>query len=932
MDGTAATSLTSVLRPPLHALDQLGDPFDDAGMQVARELDRLGDGWTVYVRPRVGLDRPDFVAVHDRYGICAIDVKAWLPHAVRRVDEGGFEFSNDSGGWSRAAEHPRFEASRVRLTIFDQFFAMPEDGGSPTPEVRSIIVLPAFTTEQAEQLFGRVDIDEGEQLIGVWGGEVLARLEDAVRGLGCAPPRPESIAKFHEHVVTSEATRRDTAAPMTPEVAEIAENPRGFRVRRIRGGAGSGKTFALTSRAARLAAEGRDVLLLSFNVTMANRLRQLSAERCAEIGADATRITCSNFHSFCTRVVQDAEVSGLQLDAPSGVPWTVAIVAKVRSAFDQGFRRTYGAVLIDEGQDFTEDWWNLLRTRVVGADGEMVIAVDPTQDLYSRSSWTRDDSLSDTGFSGDWIDLGPTQRLPDDVVEFVRTFAGSHLGGAKQLPVAAPGHVTGAETSSTSVRRWTNVERANDLGRAVGLEVVRMLRDNPTLHPGDVTFLCDYHHDGVAAARVIEQAGIPVHHIFSRDPDAPRRRRKHRYWPGAPAVKGSTVHSFKGWESPALVVGIGVDSRSKRVAYVSLTRLADPLDGRPSVVSVLNADRSLKSSGEVFEAGSAEPAPGTARTTYAAAPTSPPTPARSAFDPALGAGVAPAPHPNPATAPAPLGDTTPAPAATAPAPSTFDATPMVSPPVTDSLLAPTTSHDAAAHSPAAASTAPASSPAAPPTDGQDVPGRPAASTPTASEIAAVAAPSVPLTPPADPFADSTAPAPGHDPFLAAPAPPTAPAEPVAATAATSAVDPFASGPQITIDTAPTAPTVSAEPATTAPAAATNGTAIGATGLGGAPTTPAGWGAPGLAPSAPAASSTHAPCDHHAAPAPAIAAVRGGLPAPAPAPASTPEPVTTPAPAPAAAPAAWGAPPAPEPPAPWGAPSAPSATASDTVGV
>ena len=749
MDGIATTSPTTVLRPPLHALDRLSEPFDDARMRVAHALGGLGDGWTVYVRPRVGLDRPDFVAAHDRYGICAIDVRGWLPHAVRRLDEGGFEFSTDGGGWTRASEHPRFEASRVRSTIFDQFYAMPEDGGSPTPEVRSIVVLPEFTSDQAAQLFGSVDIDEGERLVAVWGGEVLGDIGDAVRGLGCAPPRPASMAKFHEHVVTAETHTPSAPAPLTPQVAEVVENPLGLGVRRVRGSAGSGKTFALTTRAARLAAEGRDVLLLSFNVTMANRLRQLSADRCAEMGADATRITCSNFHSFCTRVVQDAEVSGLQLDAPSGVPWTVAIVAKVRSAFDQGFRRSYGAVLVDEGQDFSADWWNLLRTRVVGADGEMVIAVDPTQDLYGRSGWTRDAAQADTGFSGDWIELGATQRLPGDVVAFVSDFAGHHLGGTKALPVAEPGHVSGRATTSTSVRRWTNVERANDLGRAVGFEVVRMLRDNPSLRPTDVTFLCDYHHDGVAAARVIEQAGIPVHHIFSRDPDAPRRRRKHRYWPGAPAVKGSTVHSFKGWESPALVVGVGVDSRSKRVAYVSLTRLADPLDGRPSVVSVLNADRSLTSSAAVFEAGSAEPSrqapPATTGAVATPASFAPDPVASFAPDPAapftpspanalaavvpseettaIGAPpfessvpvTAPAAQadPDPFARPAPVPATDPfaapafasppdttvfspqpsagfdAPASvapSAPAPSTFDSPPIVSPPLVDSLL------------------------------------------------------------------------------------------------------------------------------------------------------------------------------------------------------------------------------------------------------
>ena len=50
------------------------------------------------------------------------------------------------------------------------------------------------------------------------------------------------------------------------------------------------------------------------------------------------------------------------------------------------------------------------------------------------------------------------------------------------------------------------VERVADLGIAVGREVVRLLAEHPDLSPRDVVYLCEYHHDGLAAAGEIEAA------------------------------------------------------------------------------------------------------------------------------------------------------------------------------------------------------------------------------------------------------------------------------------------------------------------------------------------------------------------------------------------------------------------------------------------
>ncbi len=42
--------------------------------QVYEALVHLEHGWTVFAEPRIGLDDPDFLAIHDRRGVCAFEV------------------------------------------------------------------------------------------------------------------------------------------------------------------------------------------------------------------------------------------------------------------------------------------------------------------------------------------------------------------------------------------------------------------------------------------------------------------------------------------------------------------------------------------------------------------------------------------------------------------------------------------------------------------------------------------------------------------------------------------------------------------------------------------------------------------------------------------------------------------------------------------
>jgi len=562
--------------PPLDHLDELLTPLDERGLDVASKLELLDDEWTVYARPQLGQDIPDFVLVHAKHGVIVVEILVDQPDVIE-------------------------VAQRHRDTIVDQFFALPADDRDPGASVRSAIIAPHLSTADATQAIGS---DPSGVTLRLWGSDVLER---HLAGVVMAPPgvvvNAESVRRLHHQLVV-DGVSHGMVAPvqLSAQARMVAANPKGAEIRGVTGPPGSGKTFALTARAARLAAEGKSVLVLCFNLTLAHRLRNLVGQRCAEYGANPARVTCTSFHTFCARVVDDAASAGIVAEEPLRGTWPVKIVAKTEDVLSRGFERQYDAVLVDEGQDFQHQWWNLLRHRVLRPDGEMLLATDPTVDLYGKSSWATPSTLESAGFVEPWIEMSGSYRMAPELIESTNLFAREYVSDDAPIPLVPDDQAAVVGAVSSGQRAWRNIDRVADLGPEIGREVVRLLAERPDLAPRDVVYLCEYHHDGLAAAEIIEAAGYPVHHVYSRDPDE-RQRRKSRFWPDADAVKGCTVHAFKGWESPAVVLGIGMEERSRRLAYTAMTRVTSTTGLESSYLAVISADPRMAEFAERFEHG-----------------------------------------------------------------------------------------------------------------------------------------------------------------------------------------------------------------------------------------------------------------------------------------------------------------------------------------
>lgn len=157
---------------------------------------------------------------------------------------------------------------------------------------------------------------------------------------------------------------------------EIARNlGEGHRV--IHGVAGSGKTLILAYRCQYLARTlQKPILVLVFNRSLASWLRhQFDAQGLMD------RVTVRTFHGWCADQLRLYHVA----QPVAGGNYEEMVQTVVR-AVDRGQipRAQYGAVLIDEGHDFSPEWLTLAVQMLDPVSNHLLLHYDDAQSIYGE--------------------------------------------------------------------------------------------------------------------------------------------------------------------------------------------------------------------------------------------------------------------------------------------------------------------------------------------------------------------------------------------------------------------------------------------------------------------------------------------------------------------------------------------------------------------
>lgn len=142
----------------------------------------------------------------------------------------------------------------------------------------------------------------------------------------------------------------------------LAHYPRAFIV----GGAGTGKTWIGIKKVLRCVQSGNKALYLCYNKALAEFVSMIVAD---------TRVDCYNIDNFAYSVLKDKVFSVPEYNGCKEYSVLISNVPNLKK---------YDLVVVDEGQDFTEDW-AFTANLLLKESGALYVFYDESQNIFSRN-------------------------------------------------------------------------------------------------------------------------------------------------------------------------------------------------------------------------------------------------------------------------------------------------------------------------------------------------------------------------------------------------------------------------------------------------------------------------------------------------------------------------------------------------------------------
>lgn len=499
----------------------------------------------------------DFLVTHPQMGLLAIEVKG-----------GGVRVDYRTGQWSsvdaQAKEHPISnpfkQAVRGKHSLLGKLREHPDWRrlGIGRIVVGHGVLLPDVANGRrlrgpdapAEILGDNSDISQIHRWIeGVfehWRGSGAGSPEasgtlgpagiDLVRRVFA---RVVEVRPLLSHVA---AVEDDERLRLTAEQVRVLDLLSRQRRVAVSGGAGTGKTLLAVEKAKRLAAEGFSTLLTCFNRPLADHMRAL----CADIDG----LEVASFHQVCEAWAKAASGEGqdvleqARLHYPRGDHFALHLPTAFTLAVEAVSKR-YDAIVVDEGQDFSDEFWLPLELSLADPDrSPLYVFFDENQAVYRLAS----------GFPMNLSPVGLSKNCRN--TETIHRAAFRHYTGPSAEPPPVPG--------APIVRL---VEESLDRqARAIARFVARLLTDEKFSSRDVVVLIADRARRS-DYERALLATSLPSGVVWGTKSALQR------------AVLIDTVARFKGLEALAAIVWLG-------------TR-ADTLDGRETLYVGLSRARSI---------------------------------------------------------------------------------------------------------------------------------------------------------------------------------------------------------------------------------------------------------------------------------------------------------------------------------------------------
>lgn len=619
-------SLDRFVSPPFQAVKE---SLSDDEISVFRSLEtKLPTEVEIYVKPQLNGLSTDF-CLFSPVGVMPIILCDWDLSSGKFTAHNDLSAVNEESPDGHLVTHqsPINRLLVLRDLILDLFCARSEMSLSNLELIVCAgVIFTKATTQQALSLCRSIPKTDDPKGSAVWNGK-----NSSVRILGndifdsetmhfIVPITQSWRAKWQSEIVYRDVRswlvepeqRAINREPLELDLTQkrLVTDPTPPKYRRIRGPAGSGKSLILAARAQELVNRGSRVLVVFFNITLLRWLQSYADRWAIQSSTSNNRVLPNNHVTFVHyhRLLKWLCFDHLPLSLAYESIWknqnnsiekktelTTALIVAALPHFPD--HRKYDAILVDEGQDFLPSWWGLVR-KLCKENGERLLVRDTTQDIYGRAPRWPEGDWAGAGFSGQWINLEVSYRLPRSVADFALRFAQQFMPQNQVIEPRATQQM-GLSLEKCFIK-WENCYAPDghylEVVTHAVVELLKQLEDGGSWP--DITVIVTSRNFGWSLSQSLKHLKINTAHTFAgadsdrftREQQQLERRKKIGFSLVSGVVKITTIASAKGLEARGIVVAIGPgDSLEKAsLVYTAITRVKASPKG--SGLVVVNAD------------------------------------------------------------------------------------------------------------------------------------------------------------------------------------------------------------------------------------------------------------------------------------------------------------------------------------------------------
>ncbi|MCK9279956.1 MAG: NERD domain-containing protein [Melioribacteraceae bacterium] len=534
------------------------------------------NGWLIFLQPYLNGSRPDIVLFNPKTGLLIIEVKDWNLKNYSWKHENDKQrtlFVNDGRGTypiKSPVKQVNYYKEKLTGQLLPQIGESIDNNKKSYGLIKTAIYFHNASTFEARE-FLKEEIDNFKYFP-VFGNDLLDknRINEIV---------PDINRKSY---FWKESWNKEIIFWMSPPFHSIEQgtplNLNKYQLKysdpspghhRIRGVAGSGKTQVLSYRAANLASKEKNVLILTFNITLWHYIRDMIQR--STYSFDWKHISLNHFHGFCKDILNEygqewpSDFGSDESVFRTGVPELILSIVVGKEHFK------YDAIYIDEGQDYFYEWYEMLCEFINDRD-ELVILSDKKQNIYGRDLDWLDKRRKGLEKFGDWIELKTIIRLTVKIAQASNRFS-EHFKLNQEVKVDSIDHPNLFNKKEDHFL-WWNIDEKLWLDK---VDEALNLINKDNYHPSDTVILLPNKHFGMQCVEFYENKKVQVNHVFEDEEEKKSHRHKRSFWMGDGRLKVSTIHSFKGWEVINVILLIpqkyfGDSYRNDSLVYTAMTR------------------------------------------------------------------------------------------------------------------------------------------------------------------------------------------------------------------------------------------------------------------------------------------------------------------------------------------------------------------------